>query len=333
MPASLSETASHDKRPSPYAILCHTVAGKQSIIYQKKPVVPAPQITERDLHLFHTLSAACYLTTKQIQSLFWPASNAVGGKQGLLKSCQERMRRLTAHGYTRRILPFIRRGDARQPYIYSLDKRGAERLSGESGIELNHIHWRAKNAEDNPSYLRHFLTTNDIRIAVSLACERNGATPGDWFSDKELKSGGMKDYVTLTGPSGVKQRAAVVPDACFTLSWGNKSATFFLELDLGTVTIRPSLWERRGWTRKINAYRAYLGSDACQKRYGVQDAQVLTITTTDSRREHLQEATQKAGAGMAFWFTTLAHATDPDKLLTTPIWHRIGATEQFSLLG
>ena len=65
-------------------------------------------------------------------------------------------------GYTRRIRPFVRQGDARQPYIYSLDKRGAEHLSGEMGIELNHTHWRAKNAEDNPSYLRHFLKTNDI---------------------------------------------------------------------------------------------------------------------------------------------------------------------------
>ena len=181
---------------------------------------------------------------KQIQTLFWPVSNGFGGEKGLLKSCQERMRRLTAHGYIRRIRPFIRQGEARQPYIYSLDKRGADFLSGEMGIELPHIHWQPKNAEDNPSYLRHFLKTNDVQIALSLACKRNGVTLGEWLSDRELKSTGMKEYVTISGARGAKQRAAVVPDACFTLSWGNRAATFFLELDLGTVTIRPTLWER-----------------------------------------------------------------------------------------
>ena len=306
---------------------------KQTIIYRKKAEVPAPHITQRDLHLFHTLGTACYLTTKQIQTLFWPVSNGFGGSKGLLKSCQERMRRLTTHGYIRRIRPFIRQGEARQPYIYSLDKRGADFLSGEMGIELPHIHWQPKNAEDNPSYLRHFLKTNDVQIALSLACKRNGVTLGEWLSDRELKSAGMKEYVTITGARGAAQRAAVVPDACFTLSWGNRGATFFLELDLGTVTIRPTLWERRGWTRRINAYRAYLGSDACRSRYGAQDAQVLTITTTDSRREHLQEATKKTGAGMDFWFSTLTAATNPEKLLKQPIWDRIGSTKRYSLLG
>ena len=309
------------------------MGSKQTIIYKKKAEVPAPQITQRDLHLFHTLGTACYLTTKQIETLFWPVSNGFGGEKGLLKSCQERMRRLTAHGFTRRIRPFIRQGEARQPYIYSLDKRGAEYLSGEMGIELPHIHWRPKNAEDNPSYLRHFLKTNDVRIALSLACERNGVTLDDWLSDRELKSAGMKDYVIISGARGAKQRAAVVPDASFALSWGKRSATFLLELDLGTVTIRPTLWERRGWTRRIKAYRAYLGSETCRSRYGVQNAQVLTITTTDSRREHLQEATKKTGAGMDFWFSTLTHAIEPGRLLTQPIWHRIGSTKRFSLLG
>jgi hypothetical protein len=48
---------------------------------------------------------------------------------------------------------------------------------------------------------------------------------------------------------------------------------------------------------------------------------------------HLQEATKKAGGGMEFWFATLAQATDPDQLLTKPIWYRIGQSTRFSLLG
>ena len=110
-------------------------------------------------------------------------------------------------------------------------------------------------------------------------------------------------------------------------------ATFFVEVDLGTVTIVPSVRERRGWIRKINAYQAYLGSSSYQKRYGRQQAQVLTITTTKDRQKHLQEATEKTGAGMDFWFSTFDSAVNPDALLTKPIWNRTGDTKQFSLLG
>jgi hypothetical protein len=316
-------------------VICYTLyaVGKPTIIYQQPPKIPEPQITQRDLHLLHALHTHCYLTTPQIQLLFWPATKGIGGTVGLLKACQERLRRLTAHGYIRRIMPFIRQGDGRLPYIYSLDKRGAQRLAEEMGITISAVPYQPKNAENNPSYLRHFLTMNEVRLALIVACNKNSISLVEWISDKELKATGMKEYVILTSPKGTTQKAAVVPDACFTLRKNHNRALFFLELDLGTVTISPSLWERRGWMRKIQAYQAYLASDAFKKRYGTQDAQVLTITTTDERRVHLQEATEKVEVGMDFWFTTLEQATDPDKLLTHPIWQRIGSDQRFSLLG
>ena len=125
--------------------------------------------------------------------------------------------------------------------------------------------------------------------------------------------------------------ASVVPDACFTLTTRTgTNAMFFVEVDLGTVTIAPTVWERRGWTRKINAYRAYLGSSTYRKRYGDKDAQVLTITKTDERRKHLQEATQKTGAGMDFWFTTFDQVTS-ETVLTKPIWQKAGENGRFRL--
>jgi len=234
----------------------------------------------------------------------------------------------------RRIRPFFRRGDTQPPYIYALGKRGAETVAHEMGVSLKITDWHPKNAEDNPSYLRHFLATNDFHIALVAACARTPMTLTDWMSDKELKSTGMKETVTLTSPSGAKHKASVVPDACFSLSNGEgKNATFFVEVDLGTVTIAPTVWERRGWTRKINAYRAYLSSEPYRKRYGDRNVQVLTVTTSEARRVHLQEATEKTGAGKNFWFTTFEQATEPDALLTAPIWFRAGQKDRYSLLG
>ena len=291
----------------------------------------ALHLTLRDLEILQALHTARYLTTPQIQALFWRESK--GGRWGLQKACGRRLRKLVAAGLIRRIELPVRRGDPSLPYVYTLDKKGTQTLIAELGLEPKEVDWRRKDMEENYPFLQHLLLTNDIHIAVQHACERNQLELVEWIDERELKSEGMKDYVTLVLPGGRRQRAAVIPDAYFVVQSGGKTARFFAEIDNRTVTVTPSSAEHRGWTRKIMAYVAYFDSKAYQDRYGGRPARVLTVTTGRVRLDNLKQATERAGGGHRFYFTTFDQATVAGQILTEPIWEVAGAQSTATLLS
>lgn len=290
----------------------------------------ALHLTPRDLEILQTLHTARYLTTPQIQALFWRESR--GGRWGLQKACERRLRMLTAAGLIRRIELPVRRGDPSLPYVYTLDRKGARILIAELGLEIREDEWRRKNAEEHYPFLQHLLLTNDLRIAVQHACERHSMELVQWIDEKTLKSAGMKDYVMVVLPKGTRKRVPVIPDAAFVIRADAKTALFFAEIDNRTVTVAPSSAERRGWTRKIMAYVAWFGSKAYHDRYGGRPARVLTVTTGPLRLDHLKEATERAGGGQHFYFTTFEQAT-AEHILTAPIWEVAGAQTPAALLS
>lgn len=279
-------------------------------------------LTARDHEILATLSTARYLTTDQIQQLFW---NGATGSVGPRKACERRLRKLREQGFVRAIEQPVTRAEASKPYIYTLAERGAAHL----GFHPREIE------EATPSYpfLTHLLRTNDLRIAVLLACDRLGLTLVEWLDEKLLRSTGRKEYVVLPGSEGASERAGVTPDAAFLIQRSEKKALFFVEVDDATVTVAPSIWQRRGWTRKIRVYLAYFASECYQKRYGNRPARVLTVTTGEKRLQHLKAATEQAGGDRRFWFATLDNATDAAKLFTEPIWQPAQAKERLAILG
>lgn len=270
------------------------------------------------------------MTTDQICKLFW--RNITGGV-GPRKACERRLRKLRGQQIIRAIEQPVTRAEASKPYIYALDQQGATLISTELGVDPKEIDWRPKRAEANYPFLTHLLRTNDVHIAVVLACRQLRLTLVEWLDEKTLKSEGMKDVVTLQSPDGRRYRAAVVPDASFVIQRGETKARFFVEIDESTVTVSPSRWERRGWARKVRVYETYFNSEAYQNRYGGRPARVLTVTTGSQRLYHLKAVTEREGGSSRFLFATSADATDADKLLTAKIWHQAGATECVALLG
>ncbi len=67
---------------------------------------------------------------------------------GRTKACQQRLRLLYQHGLVRRIALPIRRGDKPKPYVYALDRKGAELLVTELGIEPAEIDWKTKSRDE-----------------------------------------------------------------------------------------------------------------------------------------------------------------------------------------
>lgn len=293
------------------------------------------RVTARDIELLFALFTARYLTTEQLQALFFRASK--GGRWGRIKACQQRLKLLYEHKFVRRIQLPVKRGDGPSPYIYALDRQGAELLMSERGIELAPSDWQPRAQEENYPFLEHLLATTDVRISLLHACEQNAIMLEEWVDEKELKSAHMVDHVTITGPHGGELSTAVVPDGYFKICRAEKRAIFFLEIDLRNVTVAPSMWERRGWTRKIRAYLEYFKSEAYQTKYEGRRARILTITSGKTRLENLKKATESvfeemgnAGEGTCdmnrFWFTTFESALDPAQLLTGPIWRVAGSS-------
>ena len=304
-----------------------------------KPPPPAarrrgPILTLRDLSLLEALFTARYLSTPQIQALFWQESKG-GSEWGRVKACQQRLKKLHAAGLLRRISPPVKKG-VNLPYIYALAQAGAKLVSSELGVELREIDWRPKAHEEHYPFMEHLLATTDFRIAISTAGPQVGVTLEEWLDEKVLRSAGNVDYVTIIGPDGGTLHSACIPDACFLLGRDGKRGLFMVETDLKTVTIAPSLWERRGWKNKCRSYVAWFQTEAYRNRYAGRMARVLTITSSQTRLEHLQRATEAVFAELKqsgeetraqslFWFANFADALVPEQVLTAPIWQVAGS--------
>lgn len=287
------------------------------------------RINDRDIQILETLHNARYLTTQQIQMLFW---NIAVGEKGIgpMKACQRRLRLLTKHGLVRRIEQPIKRTEPTKPYLYTLDRKGAEILAAEMGLSLSDIDYSPSSVEENYPFLDHLIATTDVRIAIKQACDMNGLKLVEWVDEKELQSPEWKVYVYISSPDGKRHRVALIPDAYLTIQSGTKTMRFFFEIDRGTHTIH-SKWNR-GWKRKVLSYNEYFSSDAYQERFEKRQVFLLTVTTTDKRLATLKKATEENGGGGRFLFATQADASDAGKVLEASIWHTAGLDVQRELL-
>ena len=299
------------------------------------------RLTLRDFAILEALHTARYLTTVQLMKLFWRESR--GGAWGRVKGCQQRLRLLSEHGFVRRIQLPVKRGEGPKPYIYALDRKGAAVLVSEWGIEPGDIDWKPKSHEEHYPFMDHLLETTNLKISLLQACAQIGVALDEWKDEKVLRSVHNADHVTVIGPNGGEIRTAVIPDAYFVLCRDEQRSLFFVEVDLKSVTVAPSIWERRGWTRKMRAYLAYFRSDTYRTKYEGRRARVLTVTSGRMRMDNLVKATarvfeESARAGEdtsdrnRFWFAVLGADTEPANLLTAPIWTVLGSDAPHALL-
>ena len=112
------------------------------------------------------------------------------------------------------------------------------------------------------------------------------------------------------------------PDAFFAIQTPGGKASFFLELDRGTM-------ESKRFKTKVAAYTGYYHSGAFNKRFGHKNFRVLTVVTTptDNRVNTLLDASAKVERiGNRFWF---AHKPDltSKTILTDRVWKIAGTKE------
>jgi hypothetical protein len=175
--------------------------------------------------------------------------------------------------------------------------------------------------------VEHDVSVNDVRIALTLACERQPQiTLEEWINQSEFWS--QPDKVAYTeGIHGKTLTRHIRPDGYAYLVTGHKHYRLLWEIDRCTE-------DNRRWVReKVYPYLTYLKSDAYEKRFGHNGGWILTVTTGERRVQNMKVQTERAvgKAARAFFFTTFDRLT-AETVLTTPIWWRGGEEHPIQLL-
>lgn len=264
----------------------------------ERVVAPRPiQLQPRDLDIMEAVHSYQVLSTQHLRTLYFSS----------LHQAYARLAALYHHGFLDRRFLGVRADKNTTPILYVLDKRGAECLRKERGIDVS---WSKRTKPVTTTFLEHTLAINTFRIAIAKACMSPGFSLLKWLGENELKAD--YDYVTLRSSTGRLRRVSVIPDSYFVLSTPKGIAHCFLELDRGTMTTQR-------FKTKIEAYQVYYASGAYERRFATKSLRVLTVTASEARAKNLYRVTEQAHGKQRYWFTTLSEVT-PETVLRSPIW-------------
>ena len=275
---------------------------------------PSPmQLTDRDKDIIRAICDYRILRQDQIQALFF------GVNSGAKARAQKRLVKLFDHRYLTRFFLPTQGGMNSSPILYGLDKKGAELLRLEFGYD--ELHWYASMKELKDDFLEHTLAIADVRVAVTVACQREGYELLDWQGENELKAD--YDHVNVRTSKGISQSVPVVPDSYFVIATPMGKAHFFLELDRGTMT-------NSRFRTKVEAYVAYF-QQGYQHRYGTKSLRILTVTVGQARLANLKRITEQVPETTWFWFGLLDDI-NAQEVLSTPIWQVAGGESSQTLI-
>jgi hypothetical protein len=260
-------------------------------------------LTERDAEVIRAVNAYRALLGSQIEALFFASRS----------TAQYRLQRLYQHEFLERhFLSVVSGSPLASPIVYTLGKRGAKLLVDRFGLTPDAIRL-PKNTTYSWGFLEHLLTINAVRVAVTLACRKEGWELETWEDEPIFRA--QPDYVELLTKRGKPVRKPVLPDGYFCLRVPQGKARFFLEVDRGTEP-------HSKFKPQVEVYQAYTHTGGYQARYQATSLRILVVTTTSRRLSQLKAATQAAGGDRKYYFTTLEQIT-PETILTTPIWEPI----------
>lgn len=151
---------------------------------------------------------------------------------------------------------------------------------------------------EGPILLEHSLRVLDFRHQLREECSKHGVTLVEWLAEAEC----LHEFEFRVSPYSAWETILIKPDTSFELAVDGQSHRFFLEVDLGHVSLPR-------YRKKLQRYQSYAGSGAFRDAYDTDGFTVLTVTTGERRLDHLSELPVEG----------FAH------ILTT--WSRIAATE------
>lgn len=242
-----------------------------------------------------------------------------------INRCRERLKWLFQYGYLERKAQTRRLDEPAKPLLYFLDEKGALLIAEKEGLFREQVNWRSQDNQLSDLFLNHTLAINDLRINFAVSANKLDMTIPEWKDERVLKNLQNRVVVEIkTG--GTKQKFNLYPDA-YNCIEDNEGSQYhhFIEVDLGTETIKSSGLKKKDFQRKILAYRAYIQSGKFEKTYGADIFRVLIIAGSRNRMLNLKSASEEIEkkGNEIFWFTTLNQLQNAN-IISDPIWFAIG---------
>jgi len=253
-------------------------------IPRNKRIKQAPRmiLQRRDKDIILSVYENRFLRRDQIERLFF----------GNTASCNQRLMKLYQNKYLDRLFQPVSFGSTQA--VYGLDKRGADIVALELGVDRSEIHWKRRDNRVEFLFLEHTLDIAEFRLCLMKAIQKD-RTADILFWQREGKE--LQDRVE--NPKGNSNYLPINPDAFFGIQTAEGKSFYFVEIDRGTES-------NRRFIKKITAYKQYWKTKKYQDRYNFRSFRVLIVTTTQKRLNNLLTKTGEAGGKNMFLFTTKA---------------------------
>ncbi len=247
-------------------------------------------LTERDKRIVLSVYKHRFLKRDQIERLFFTQTS----------TCNQRLMRLYQHGYLERIFKPVSFGSSQA--VYALDKNGADLVAQMLEINRNKVNWKRKNNKIELLFLDHKLAINEFNVLLQQTIEKDrGIELLFWRNESNELNSRVPD------PDGKRKYLTVSPDAFFGLQTQQGKSYFFLEVDMGTMTLAR-------FSNKIRAYKQYWKKGIYKEKFGFRSFRVLTVASSERRMMNLRKATSEIGGKNMFLFTAFKKEEELDPL-------------------
>lgn len=248
------------------------------------------KLTERDVWLFLFLVDTRFLTREHIERLFF--TNTSGPTPTTKAKANRRLAKLVKNSFLERIYRPVTIGKAQA--VYCLGKNAFPVLKKVLGTERTDLVYKKRASKVEFLFLDHTLGIAEFRVQLELALRANSEMKL-LFWQRE----GQELNDRIPDPTGRQKYLPVTPDAFFGLKTPAGKSYFFLEVDMGTESLKR-------FTQKIIAYKQYWKSGAYTERYGYRHFRVLTVCQGERRLANLIQAAGMAGGKRMFLFSTVS---------------------------
>jgi hypothetical protein len=254
-----------------------------------RPKKPEPMVlTDRDKEILTRIWEDRMLFTSQIGRIFFR------GKTG----ANIRLRKLWENRYLDRyFLPTLMFHGSTEA-IYMPGKKGVDIVAAMLGVERTEIARGMsylKQKVRTHSFLLsldHILAVADFRIAFAEAAEDHPDVSLEGWIPERMCEDSYRFW-----RAGEKVAGKLRPDGYCQCQYGEKRYSFFVEVDLGTMS-------GKAFEHKVQRYLDYSESGRYQQRFGVRYFRALVATTGTQRLINLKGTTEQLTESI-FWFTTL----------------------------
>ena len=266
------------------------------------------RLMPRDVSVILSVYENRFMRRDQIQRLHFPASS--------VQATSARLKKLSDHKFLDKMQRPVAGGASQA--IYALNKRGADVVAMNHDVSRQQVHWKRDNNRVEWFFMEHTLAVSEFKVCLDLAL-REGSENLYFY-----QRGDRSLVRRVSDPVGKKKYLVVAPDAFFGVQAEKGKYIFFVEVDLGTESLKR-------FQEKVIAYKQYWKSKKFKEEYGFNHFRVLTVAESETRLANLINATGKVGGKYMFVFTTFAGLHNVG--IFEPIWLAPVSREGIKIIG